>query len=50
MQYVNKTFTLPTVNKKMTQTEYEIAVGLRTPDGKLVQPKKKREKDRWPSE
>jgi hypothetical protein len=38
MQYVNKTFTLPTTSKRMTQTDYEIAVGLRHPDGTLVQP------------
>jgi hypothetical protein len=39
MQYVNKTFTLPVNLKRMTQTEYEIRVGLRHPDGSLVQPK-----------
>lgn len=39
MKYQNPTFTLPTVNKSMTQTDYEIAVGLRNPDGSLVQPK-----------
>lgn len=39
MQYVNKSFTLPTTNRKMTQTDYEIAVGLRHPDGSLVQTK-----------
>jgi hypothetical protein len=44
MQYVNKTFTLPTTTKRMTQTDYEIAVGLRHPDGTLVQPKPKRQK------
>jgi len=41
MQYLNKTFTLPTTSKRMTQTDYEIAVGLRNPDGTLVQPIKK---------
>jgi hypothetical protein len=40
LQYVNKTFTLPTTAKKMTQTDYEIAVGLRNPDGSLRRPKK----------
>lgn len=39
MQYVNKTFTLPTTNRKMSQTDYEIAVGLRHPDGRLRQQK-----------
>lgn len=38
MQYVNKTFTLPTTNRRMTQTDYEIAVGIRNPDGSLVTP------------
>jgi len=41
MQYLNKTFTLPTTSRKMTQTDYEIAVGLRNPDGSLRRPKKK---------
>ena len=39
MQYLNKTFTMATTTKRMTQREYEIAVGLRNPDGTLVQPK-----------
>jgi hypothetical protein len=39
MQYQNKKFTLPACSKRMTQTDYEIAVGLRKPDGTLVQPK-----------
>jgi hypothetical protein len=39
VKYQQPTFTLPTVNKTMTQTDYEIAVGLRNPDGSLVQPK-----------
>lgn len=42
MKYQQPTFTLPTTNRKMTQTEYEIAVGLRNADGSLVQPKKAR--------
>jgi hypothetical protein len=43
MKYQQPTFTLPTVNisRKMTQTEYEIRVGLRNPDGSLKRPKKK---------
>ena len=40
MKYENKRFTLPVNTRKMTQTDYEIAVGLRTKDGKLVQPKR----------
>jgi hypothetical protein len=39
VKYQEKTFTLPTTSKRMTQTDYEIAVGLRHPDGTLVQPK-----------
>jgi hypothetical protein len=39
MQYLNKKFSLPACIKRMTQTDYEIAVGLRHPDGTLVQPK-----------
>jgi hypothetical protein len=39
MHYQNKTFTLPACSKRMSQTDYEIAVGLRHPDGRLVQPK-----------
>jgi hypothetical protein len=39
MQYLNKKFSLPACIKRMTQTDYEIAVGLRHPDGRLVQPK-----------
>lgn len=31
MKYQQPTFTLPTVNKAMSQTEYEISVGLRCP-------------------
>ena len=38
MQYERKKFTLPVNTKRMTQTDYEIAVGLRRPDGKLIQP------------
>ncbi len=41
MQYVKPTFTLPVSNKKISQTDYEIAVGLRNPDGSLKRPKKK---------
>jgi hypothetical protein len=41
VKYQQPTFTLPTVNKRMTQTEYEIAVGLRNSDGSLRRPKKK---------
>jgi hypothetical protein len=39
MQYFNERFTLPVTTKRMSQTDYEIAVGLRHPDGTLVQPK-----------
>jgi hypothetical protein len=39
MQYVNKTFTLPSTNKRMTQEEYEVAVGLRCAVcGRLIRP------------
>ena len=41
MRYLEQTFTLPAGGSKLTQTEWEIRVGLRNPDGKLVQPKKK---------
>ena len=40
MKYQQPTFTLPTSTGKLTQTDWEIAVGLRNPDGTLVQPKK----------
>ena len=40
MLYQKPSFTLPSTTKKMTQREYEIAVGLRSPDGRLIQPKK----------
>lgn len=36
MRYQSKVFTLPTSSGKMTQTDYEIRVGLRHPDGRLV--------------
>ena len=39
MRYTEKTFTLPVSSPKVTQTDWEIAVGLRNPDGSLVQPK-----------
>ena len=39
MRYLEQTFTLPTSTGKLTQTDWEIAVGLRNPDGSLVQPK-----------
>jgi hypothetical protein len=45
MKYVEKSFTLPTTSKRMTQTEYEIAVGLRHPDGRLVQPKRSKREE-----
>jgi len=38
MRYIQPTFTLPTSTGKLTQTDWEIAVGLRNPDGTLVQP------------
>lgn len=41
MLYQKQTFTLPTTSRKMTQTDYEIRVGLRNPDGSLRRPKKK---------
>ena len=31
MKYENPTFTLPVSNRPITQTDYEIAVGLRCP-------------------
>ena len=36
MRYIQPTFTLPTSTGKLTQTDWEIAVGLRNPDGTLV--------------
>jgi hypothetical protein len=42
VRYTEQTFTLPVTTRKMTHTDYEIAVGLRRPDGKLVQPKTKK--------
>lgn len=41
MKYLEKTFSVPVGAGKMTQTEYEIRVGLRNPDGSLKRPKKK---------
>ena len=36
MRYIQPTFTLPVSTGKLTQTDWEIAVGLRNPDGTLV--------------
>lgn len=44
MKYLQPTFSLPATTKPMSRIDYEIAVGLRTPDGKLVQPKRKRQR------
>ena len=44
MLYQKPSFTLPTTDKKISQTDYEIAVGLRNPDGTLVIPKKRKRK------
>lgn len=41
MRYLDKTFTLPAAPPRISQTEYEIRVGIRNPDGSLRQPKKK---------
>jgi hypothetical protein len=35
MKYLQRSFSLPASNGKMTQTEYEIAVGIRNADGSL---------------
>lgn len=40
MKYQQPTFTLPTTTRKMTQTDYEIAVGLRRPNGRWVRRQK----------
>lgn len=39
MQYLKPSFSGPVSNGKISQTDYEIAVGIRHPDGILVQPK-----------
>lgn len=44
MRYLEQSFTVPVSTGKMTQTDYEIAVGLRNPDGSLVQPKRPKKK------
>lgn len=44
MRYLEQTFTLPAGGTKLTQTEWEIRVGLRHPDGSLVQPKRPKKK------
>ena len=44
MKYQQPTFTLPTSSGKLTQTDWEIAVGLRNPDGTLVQPRRPKKK------
>jgi hypothetical protein len=41
MLYEKPTWSCPTTNRPMSQTEYEIRVGLRNPDGSLKRPKKK---------
>lgn len=35
MLYQKQTFTLPVTNRKMNQTDWEIAMGLRSPDEKV---------------
>lgn len=32
MQYLNKTFSVPTCTQPMTDSQYEVAVGVRCPD------------------
>jgi len=44
MRYIQPTFTLPVSTGKLTQTDWEIAVGLRNPDGTLVQPRRPKKK------
>lgn len=44
MRYLERTFTLPAAPARISQYEYEIRVGLRNPDGKLVQPKRPKKK------
>jgi len=44
MRYIQPTFTLPVSTGKLTQTDWEIAVGLRNPDGTLRQPRRPKKK------
>jgi hypothetical protein len=46
MKYQQPTFTLPTTNRKMNQTDWEIAMGLRSPDGKVRKRRRRKDDDR----
>ena len=39
MRYLEQTFTFPVSTGRLTQTDYEIRVGLRNPDGSLRVPR-----------